>query len=181
MTLTQRAPWAEFIWTKCLYEKKTSWLSWHLYRRLHGQNSYGRTFTWRKKNTAPPMLTQKALWAEFLWAKRSHDKNPWLLTQKTPWAEFLWARRLHKKKNPGSHDINKEDSMGRIPMGETLTWRKSLTLMTLTQKTPWAEFLWAKRSLEENPLLYWHQHEDSMGGIPMGERSHEEKPRLHRC
>ena len=41
-------------------------------------------------------------------------------TQKTLWAEFLWARRLHKKKNPGSHDINTEDTMGRIPMGETL-------------------------------------------------------------
>ena len=53
-------------------------------------------------------------------------------TQKTPWAEFLLAKRLHKKKNPGYHDINTEESVGRIPMGE--------------------------RSHEEKPRLYWHQH-----------------------
>ena len=153
MTSTQKTPRAEFLWANAHMKKKTL-----LYLTS----------------------TQKTLWAEFLWARRLHKKkNPgshdintedsmgripmgetltWrksttLLTstQKTLWASFLRARRLHKKKNPGSHDINTEDSMGRIPMGETLTWRKSLTLMTLTQKTQWAEFLWAKRSLEENP------------------------------
>ena len=161
------------------------------YHDIYTEDSAGRIPMGERSHEEKPLLyltsTQKTLWAEFLWARRLHKKkNPgyhdintedsmgripmgemltWrkstaLLksTQKTLWAEFLWARRLHKKKNPGYHDIDIEDSMGRIPMGETLTWRKSLTLMTLTQKTPWAEFLGAKRSLEENPLLYWHQH-----------------------
>ena len=39
--------------------------------------------------------------------------------QKTPWAEFLWAD-AHMKKNHGSTDVNTEDTMSRIPMGETL-------------------------------------------------------------
>ena len=40
-------------------------------------------------------------------------------TQKTPWAEFLWAN-AHIKKIPDSYGVNTEDTMGRIPMGETL-------------------------------------------------------------
>ena len=60
--------------------------------------------------------------------------------QKTPRAEFLWAN-AHMKKIPDSNDVNTEDTMGGIPMGETLTWRKPTALMTSAWKTPWAEFL----------------------------------------
>ena len=72
------------------------------------------------------------------------------------------------KKIPGSYDANTEDIMGRIPMGRTLKWRKSLTL-TSTQKTPWEEFLWAERSHEENPWLLWRYTDDIMGKILMDE------------
>ena len=41
--------------------------------------------------------------------------------------------------------------MGRIPMGETLVQeKKNLVLMTSTQKTPWAEFLWADAHMKKN-------------------------------
>ena len=70
--------------------------------------------------------------------------------QKIPWAEFLWAN-AHMKKIPDSYDVNTEDTMGRIPMGETLVQEeKTLAIMTSTQKTPWAEFLWANGSTDIN-------------------------------
>ena len=205
--LTQKTLWAEFLWAKRLYKKKNPWLSWHLHRRLRGQNSYGRMLTWKK--TALLDISTEDSMGGILMGERSHEENH------------------------GSTDVNTEDTMGRIPMGETLTWRKPTALLTsarktpwaeflwanahmkkttappmLTQKTLWAEFLWAKRLYKKkNPWLPWHLHrrlrgqnsygrmltwrkktalldistEDSMGGIPMGERSHEEKPRLHRC
>ena len=277
MASTQKTPRAEFLWAKRLHQENPR-LHWHQHRRHYGQNSYGhQMFTWRKslalmtsahktpKGRIPkversheekPLLyltsTQKTLWAEFLWARRLHKKkNPgshdintedsagripmgkrsheeksllyWhqhgstmgknyygrnactrrkpptlmTLTQKTPWAEFLWARRLHKKKNPGSHDINTEDSagripmgkrlhkkknpgshdantedtMGRIPMGETLTWRKPTALLTSARKTPWAEFLWANAHMKKNHGSANVNTEGTMGRIPMGERS----------
>ena len=69
--------------------------------------------------------------------------------------------------------------MGRIPMGETLTWRKPTALLTSARKTPWAEFLWARRlHKKKNPGYHDINTEDSTGKIPMGERSHEENPWL---
>ena len=190
MTLTQKTLWAEFLWAKRLFKKKNPWLSWHQHRRLHGQNSYGRTLTWRKKhgpddiNTEDSMsknlygrnactrrqsltlmtLTQKTLWAEFLWMKRLFKKkNPWLSwhQHRLHGQNFLWVN-AHMKKILDSYNANTEDTMGRIPTGETLaqdknswlswhqhrrlhgqnsygrmlTWRKNMAPPMLTQKTP---------------------------------------------
>ena len=126
MTLTQRTLWAEFIWAKRLYKKKNPWLSWHLHRRLRGQNSYGRTLTWRK-NTA--VLTS---------------------TRKYHGQKSLWAKRLHKKKTPDSYDANTEDIMGRIPMGETL-------------------------AQGEKPWLSWHRHRRLHGQNSYGRSAHMKK------
>ena len=135
-------------------------LHWHQHRRHYGQNSYGRN-AHMKRNHCCTDINTEVPWAKITMGETlaQEEKPPGyhdIYTEDSA-AEFLWAT-AHMKKIHGSIDINTEDTMGRIPMGEMLTWRKSLTLMTLTQKTPWAEFLWAKRSLEENPLLYWHQH-----------------------
>ena len=88
--------------------------------------------------------------------ERSHEEKPLLYltsTQKTLMGRIPMGETLAQEENPGYHDINTEDSMGRIPMGETLTWRKSTAPLTSTQKTLWAEFLWAKRSHEEKLWL----------------------------
>ena len=61
ITTTQKTLWAEFLWAKRLYKKKNPLFSWHQHRRLHGQNSYGRTLTWRK-TTALLTSTWGALW-----------------------------------------------------------------------------------------------------------------------
>ena len=144
-----------------------------------------------------------------------------------------YGRNAYIKKIHGSTDINTEDTMGRIPMGETLapeekpwlswhqhrrlhgqnsygrdacTRRKTLALMTSTQETPRAEFLWAKRLHQENPRLHWHQHRRHYGQNSYGrdactrrktlalmtstqktpraeflwaKRLHQENPRLH--
>ena len=208
MASTQKTPRAEFLWAKRLHQENPR-LHWHQHRRHYGQNSYGhQMFTWRK-SLALMTSAHKTPKGRIPKVERSHEEKPLLYltsTQKTLWAEFLWARRLHKKKNPGSHDINTEDSAGRIPMGKRsheekslLYWhqhgstmgknyygrnactrRKPPTLMTLTQKTPWAEFLWARRlHKKKNPGSHDINTEDSMGRIPMGETlAQEEKPWL---
>ena len=98
-------------------------------------------------------------------------------TQKTPWAEFLWAN-AHMKKKHGSSDANTENTIGRIPMSETLVQEeKPLAIMTSTQKTPWAEFLWANAHMKKIPDSYDANTEGPMGRIPMGETlAQEEKP-----
>ena len=142
--LTQKTQWAEFLWAKRSLEENPL-LYWHQHGRLHGRNSYGRTLTWRK-TTAPPMLTQKTLWAEFLWAKRLYKKkNPWL-----PW-------HLHRR-------LRGQNSYGRM-----LTWRKKLLYLTSARKTPWAEFLWANAHMKKNHGSTDVNTEDTMGRILMGE------------
>ena len=183
-----------------------------------GRIPMGETLTWRK-STAPLTSTQKTLWAEFLWAKRSHEeKTTAVLTstpkyhgqkrlykQKTPdsydantedtmgrihmgetlvqekkpllsWhlhrrlhGQNSYGRNAHMKKIPDSNDVNTEDTMGRIPMGETLTWRKPTALLTSARKTPWAEFLWANAHMKKNHGSTNANTEDTMGRIPMGE------------
>ena len=83
---------------------------------------------------------------------RSRSLTLMMLTQKILWAEFLWASNVHMKKNSGSNDIDTEDSTGRIPMGETLSQRKKSGSDDMTQKILWADLtLWVERSHEENP------------------------------
>ena len=157
MMLTQKTLWAEFLWAWRSHEENP-WL-WHQHRRLHGKNSYGQNVHMKKIPDSYD-ATQMTLWAEFLWAKRSHEENPRL-----HWHQH---RRHYGQNSYGRNACTRRKSLTlwrhhrkhcrQNSYGRTLTWRKSLTLMTLTQKTQWAEFLWAKRSLEENPLLYWHQH-----------------------
>ena len=214
MTSTQKTPWAEFLWAKRLHKKKIPDSYDVNTEGSMGRIPIGETLVQEEKPLAIMTSTRKTLWAEFLWANAQMKKNPgstdinteysmgripmgetltWrkttaalTSTRKTLWAEFLWAKCLYKKKNPDSYDVNTEDTMGRIPMGETLaqeenprlswhqhrrlhgqnsygrnacTRRNSLTLMTLTQKALWAEFLWAKRLYKKkNPWLSWHQH-----------------------
>ena len=174
---------------------------------LKGGIPMGRTLTWGK-SLAPMMLTQKTLWAEFLWAWRSHEENPWLwhqhrrlhgknsygqnvhmkkipdsydATQMTLWAEFLWAKRSHEE-HPRLHWHQHRRHYGQNSYGRNAcTRRKSRTLWRYHRKTQWAEFLWAKRSLEENPLLYWHQHGRLHGRNSYGRTLTWRKPRLHRC
>ena len=155
MTSTQKTPRAEFLWAKRLHQENPR-LHWHQHRRHYGQNSYGhQMFTWRK-SLALMTSAHKTPKGRIPKVERSHEEKPLLYltsTQKTLWAEFLWARRLHKKKNPGSHDINTEDSAGRIPMG--------------------------KRSQEEKPWLSWHQHRRLRGQNSYGQTlAQEEKPWL---
>ena len=178
-----------------LAQEEKPWISWHQYRRLHGRIPMGETLTWRKP-TALLTSARKTPWAEFLWANAHMKKIPdsndvntedtmgripmgetltWrkptaLLTsaRKTPWAEFLLAN-AHMKKIPDSNDINTEDTMGRTPMGETLTWRKPTALLTSARKTPWAEFLLANAHMKKNHGSTDVNIEDTMGRIHMGE------------
>ena len=109
MTLTQKTPWAEFLWAKRSLEENPL-LYWHQHGRLHGQNSYGRTLTWRK-TTAPPTLTQKALWAGFLWAnarsKPYGTSNGELLRAGLLWV-ILWktcGQKSHGRPKPCGHSM----------------------------------------------------------------------------
>ena len=161
MTLTQRTLWAEFIWAKRLYKKKNPWLSWHLHRRLRGQNSYGRTLTWRKTTALLDINTEDTM------------------------GRIPMGETLAQEKNPGYPDINTEDSAGRIPMGERSHEETPQLHWHQDGKTRRAEFLWANAHMkkphgstdikteklggqnsygrtltqEETPRLYWHQHE----------------------
>ena len=182
MASTQKTPRAEFLWAKRLHQENPR-LHWHQHRRHYGQNSYGhQMFTWRK-SLALMTSAHKTPKGRIPKVERSHEEKPLLYltsTQKTPRAEFLWAnactrrkitavltstrkyhgqkllwaKRLHKKKTPDSYDANTEDTMGRIPMGETL-------------------------AQEEKPWFSWHQHRRLRRQNSYGQTlAQEEKPWL---
>ena len=117
MTLTQKTLWAEFLWAKRLYKKKNFWLSWHEHRRLHGQNSYGRTLTKRKSLIT---LTQILRQHRRHYGQNCYGRNA-CTRKKKPLFSWHQHRRLH----------------GQNSYGRTLTWRKTTALLTSTWGALW--------------------------------------------
>ena len=169
--LTQKILWAEFLWASNVHMKKNSGSNDIDTEYSMGKNLYGRNAWTRRQSLALMTLIQKTLWAEFLWAKRLYKKkNPRLSwhQHRRLHGQNSYGRNAHMKKIHGSTDISTEDTMGRIPMGETLVQEeKPLAIMTSTQKTPWAEFLWANVHMKKNHGSNDATIEDTMGRIPI--------------
>ena len=155
MTSTQKTPWAEFLWANAHMKKIPDSYDANTEGPM-GRIPMGETLVQEEKPLAIMTSTQKTPWAEFLWANAHMKKKTrprWHQHGRLHEQKSLWAKRLHKKTIPDSYDVNTEDTMGRIPMDETLVQEeKPLAIMTSTQ-TPWAEFPMGERSHEENPWL----------------------------
>ena len=197
MTSTQKTPWAEFLWAKRSHEIKTTALldintedtmgripmgetlaqeekprlSWHQHRRLHGQNSYGRSAHMKKIHGSTDINTEDTMGRIPMGETLAQKEKPWLSwhRHRRLHGQNSYGRNAYMEKIPDSYDVNTEDTMGRIPRGETLTWRKPTASLTSARKTPWAEFLWANAHMKKNHGSTDVNTEDTMGRIPMGE------------